>query len=211
MLEVMPVTLEGRSVRLEPLGEEHLPGLFESAQDDEIWAYLPVARPRSEAEFREWFETARQAHLTGAQLPFAILDRERGVPIGSTRFMAVSRPDSSLEIGHTWLARQFWRTAANTESKYLLLRHAFDDLGCVRVWFKSDARNVNSHRAIERLGAKREGVLRKHMRVKGGFHRDSAIFSIIRDEWPEVRARLEQRLGLTLAGPGPRTHNLAKM
>ena len=196
MREVRPVTLEGRSVRLEPMCEEHIAGLFEAAQHDEIWAYLPVDRPGTEAEMRQWFDTAQEARRSGAQLPFAIIERETGVPIGSTRYMAVSPQDSSLEIGHTWLAREYWRTPANTESKYLLLRHAFDDLGCVRVWFKSDARNLNSHRAIERLGAQREGVLRKHMRVKGGFQRDSVIFSIVSEEWPEVRGRLEQRLGL---------------
>jgi len=196
MRQVQPVTLEGPSVRLEPLGEQHLADLYEAAQHDEIWTYLPAERPRTPEELRHWYEAALRARESGPQFPFAILDRARGAVIGSTRYMAISQNDSSLEIGHTWLARSYWRTAANTETKYLLLRHAFEDLGCVRVWFKSDARNSNSHRAIERLGAKREGVLRKHMRVKGGFHRDSVIFSIIDEEWPEARARLEERLGI---------------
>ena len=196
MKEVGPVTLEGRTVRLEPMREEHLGALFEAAQSDEIWAYLPVDTPRTPEDMRRWFQTADELRRSGAQLPFTIFDAASGRPIGSTRYMAIAVPDSSVEIGHTWLARPYWRTAVNTESKYLLLRHAFETLGCARVWFKSDARNLNSHRAIERLGAKREGVLRKHMRVKGGFQRDSVIFSIVDDEWPEVRLRLEQRLGM---------------
>jgi RimJ/RimL family protein N-acetyltransferase len=199
MREVTPVTLEGGTVRLEPMRAEHLASLFDAAQSDDIWAYLPVGRPHTPEEMRRWFETAEEARRSGAQLPFTVFERTSGKAIGSTRYMAISPQDASLEIGHTWLGRQYWRTAVNTESKYLLLRHAFETLGCVRVWFKSDARNVNSHRAIERLGAKREGVLRKHMRVKDGFHRDSVIFSILAEEWPEARVRLEERLGLARA------------
>jgi RimJ/RimL family protein N-acetyltransferase len=194
MKDVVAVTLEGETVRLEPMAEVHLPALLEAAQDDEIWTYLPVDRPRTASELRTWYDAAIALRDTGLQFPFTILDRTTGRPIGGTRYLSIAVADSSVEIGHSWLAREFWRSSANTESKYLLLRHAFEELGCIRVWFKSDARNLNSHRAIERLGARREGLLRKHMRVKGGFQRDSVIFSIIADEWLDVRARLEQRL-----------------
>src|SRR5262249_1115171 len=155
------------------------------------------ARPRTLEDMRRWFDTAIAHRVAGHQLPFTILDRASKQPIGATRYMAINAADRSVEIGHSWLARQYRRSAVNTESKYLLLRHAFEALGCIRVWFKSDARNLNSHRAIERLGAVREGGLRQHMIAKGGYAGDSVVFSILDDEWPACKERLEQLLGYT--------------
>jgi RimJ/RimL family protein N-acetyltransferase len=194
--ELKPVTLEGRVVRLEILEASHLPDLFEAAQDDEIWNYLLMDRPQNLVDLQHWFDAAIAGWQTGTMLSFAIIEQATNRAIGSTRYLAISKTDSSLEIGYTWLGRDYWRTAVNTEAKYLLLRHAFESLGCMRVWFKTDSRNLNSQRAIARIGAKKEGVLRKHMLVKNGYQRDSVIFSIIDDEWPEVKAHLEQRLSL---------------
>ncbi|MEI6043340.1 MAG: GNAT family protein [Chloroflexota bacterium] len=196
MLEVKPITLEGKVVRLEFLQATHLPDLFQAAQNDEIWNYLLMARPQTLADLQSWFEAAMEGWHSGVILPFAIIEQATNRVIGSTRYLAISKTDYSVEIGYTWLGRDYWRTAVNTECKYLLLRHAFEVLGCIRVWFKADARNLNSQRALARIGAKKEGVLRKHMIVRNGYQRDSVVFSILDDEWPEVKTSLEERLGL---------------
>jgi RimJ/RimL family protein N-acetyltransferase len=197
MMEIGPVTLEGQWVRLEPLAEKHLPDLFEAAQDDDIWRYFPTPRPRTMSEMQKWFETAENGRKDGVFLPFAIIEKASGKAIGSTRYMAISRPDYSVEIGSTGLGRAYWRTAINTECKYLLIKHAFEDLKCIRVWLKTDSRNLISQRAIARIGAKKEGVLRKQMILHDGYIRDTVVFSIIDDEWPEVKADLEQKLERT--------------
>lgn len=196
MPEVLPVTLEGRTVRLELLEARHLPDLLEAAQSDEIWAYMPIARPRTLADMEKWFAAAEEGRKSGVFLPFAIIDRATNKAVGSTRYLAISPKDHSVEIGHTWLGRDYWRTAINTECKYLLMRHAFETLGCIRVWLKTDSRNLNSQRAIARIGAQKEGVLRKHMIMHDGYQRHSVVFSVIDDEWPEVKAKLEERMGL---------------
>jgi RimJ/RimL family protein N-acetyltransferase len=200
MMEVKPVTLEGRVVRLEPLNEKHLPDLFEAAQDDEIWLYMPIARPQTLADVQKWYEATIKGQRDGIFLPFAIIDKATGRAIGSTRYLAIAPQDYSVEIGWTWLNPNYWRSPINTECKYLLLRHAFEELHCIRVWFKTDSRNIRSQNAITRLGAQKEGVLRKHVIVpKDGYQRHSVVFSIIDDEWPQVKAGLEAKMGLTIS------------
>lgn len=190
-MDARPVTLIGEVVRLEPLKQEHAEGLYAVAQDPHIWRYLPADPSGSLEDMRSWIAAALAEQERGSQVPLAILERASGQPIGSTRYTNISPRDRGLEIGGTWLATQVQRTAVNTECKYLLLRHAFAELGAVRVQLKTDARNDISQRAIERLGAVREGVLRKHMLVLHGFIRDSVMYSIVDSEWPAVKARLE--------------------
>ena len=191
MMDVRPVTLTGMVVRLEPLGQGHADGLYAVARDSRIWRYLPYDPSGSLEDMRMWIAAALRERASGTQLPFAIIERATDQPVGSTRYTNISPRDHGLEIGGTWLATRVQRTALNTECKYLLLRHAFEELGAVRVQLKTDVRNDISQRAIERLGAVREGVLRKHMLVQNGYIRDSVMYSIVDSEWPAVKARLE--------------------
>jgi RimJ/RimL family protein N-acetyltransferase len=156
-----------------------------------------MSRPplKSVEDARAWIDQALEVTATDTQIPFAIIERASGKAIGSTRYMDIRRNDRGLEIGWTWIGTVFQRTAMNTECKYLLLRHAFEDLGAVRVQLKTDLRNARSQRAIERLGAVREGVLRKHMVQWDGFIRDTVYYSVIESEWPGVKRRLEGLLG----------------
>jgi RimJ/RimL family protein N-acetyltransferase len=193
-VDIVPVTLEGRLVRLEPLGAEHVDALMQAGAAEEIWTWLPC-RPQTRDEFARWVDEALSAQAAGEQLPFATAERATGEVIGSTRFLNISRPNRRVEIGGTWLTPRVQKTAMNTEAKYLMLQHAFETLGCLRVELKTDARNENSQRAIARIGGVREGVFRKHQLAQHGFQRDSVYFSIIDDEWPAVRARLEEMLG----------------
>jgi RimJ/RimL family protein N-acetyltransferase len=191
MLEA--VTLAGRHVRLEPLSLEHVPALCEVGMDPELWRWTLTAI-RTPGEMRAYVETALRERDEGRSLPFATVDAASGRAVGSTRFGSVSPADGRVEIGWTWVARPWQRTPANTEAKYLMLRHAFETLGCARVELKTDALNTRSRAAILRVGATQEGVLRKHMRSQGGRMRDTVYFSILDDEWPAVRAGLEARL-----------------
>lgn len=191
MLEA--VTLAGRHVRLEPLSLEHVPALCEVGVDPELWRWT-LAAIRTPAEMRAYVETALRERDEGRALPFATVDAASGRAIGSTRFGSASPADGRVEIGWTWVARAWQRTPANTEAKYLMLRHAFETLGCVRVELRTDALNERSRAAILRLGATQEGILRKHMRSQGGRMRDTVYFGILDDEWPAVRAGLEARL-----------------
>jgi RimJ/RimL family protein N-acetyltransferase len=193
---VKPVILSSNVVRLEPLGKEHASDLYQAGQDQDIWTYMPVNPSRSPEAFTAWIEAALAAHVEGHQLPFAIIDTGEGRGIGSTRYLNISQQDYGLEIGWTWLAPEARRTAVNTECKYLLLRHAFETLGAIRVQFKTDSRNERSRRAIARVGAVQEGVLRKHMVLESGYQRDSVVFSIIADEWPAVKSNLEKKMGV---------------
>jgi RimJ/RimL family protein N-acetyltransferase len=188
-----PVTLEGTHVRLEPLSPAHLDGIMRAGEDDAIWQWLPY-RPRTRGEYAAWLDHALAEQAAGREAPLATIDRATGDVVGSTRLFFVSPRDRRIEIGGTWLAPAAQRTPINTECKLLLLRHCFETLGCVRVELKTDARNEKSQAAIVRIGAKREGVMRKHMLTRGGFYRDSVYFAIVDDEWPEVRARLEAML-----------------
>jgi N-acetyltransferase len=190
-MHVEPVTLLGEVVRLEPLQQAHARDLFAAGQDPRIWRYMPVDPSASADAMAAWIGDALQEQSAGRQLPFAIVDRAAGAAIGSTRYLNISPHDRGLEIGWTWLTPPAQRTAVNTECKYLLLRHAFESLGAIRVQLKTDGRNLTSQRAIERLGAVREGVLRKHMIVQDGYQRDSVMYSIVDGEWPVVKERLE--------------------
>ena len=190
----VPVVLYGDTVRLEPLASGHADELLDAGADPEIWRYMPIRQPQTVDEVRAWIDEAWQQASTGDQLPFAILDAESDRVLGSTRYLEIRRAWRTLEIGWTWLAAKAQRTAANTECKLLLLKHAFDDLGALRVQFKTDGRNLRSEEAVERIGAVKEGVLRKQRINHDGFVRDAVYYSILDDEWPAVRARLQEKL-----------------
>ncbi len=198
-MDIKPVTLTGRVVRLEPLSQAHAPDLALVGQDDSIWAYIPYPPVHSEADMRAWVDDMLARQGRGTDLPFAVVHLASGRAIGATRYMDIQPANRGLEIGGTWYGRAFQRTAVNTEAKYLLLGHAFERLGCIRVQLKTDRRNERSQRAIERIGAVREGVLRHNMIMPDGYRRDSVYFSILAEEWPAVKARLEEILGRNAA------------
>ena len=187
-----PRILEGRSIRLEPLAERHAEDLHEAGRDAAIWTYMPRGPLASVEESRAMIRSVLDASRDGSQWPFATVDRESGRAIGSTRYFDIRPEHRGLEIGWTWLGTAYQRTAANTEQKRLLLEHAFEVLGTLRVQLKTDARNLKSQRAIERIGGVREGVLRAHMVMPDGFVRDTVMYSITSAEWPGVKRKLQQ-------------------
>lgn len=186
-VNIKPLVLEGRHLRLEPLSQAHAQGLYNRGRSAQDWVYMPRACFIDLADTRQWID---EALASPGQLPFAIIETGKGRVAGSTRYLNIRAEHRSLEIGWTWLGSEWQRTAVNTEVKLLMLRHAFDTLGCVRVEFKTDLRNERSQQALARIGATREGVLRNHMVVQGGYLRDSVYFSVIASEWPDVRAQL---------------------
>jgi N-acetyltransferase len=190
-ITVKPVTLTGLYVRLEPLSESHIPDLAVAGNDEDIWRYMLYGTIRTEADMRNWVEDILNRQRQGNDLPFAVIHLGSGKAIGATRYLDIRPEHRGLEIGGTWYAAAHQRTAVNTECKYLLLRHAFETLGCIRVQFKTDQRNERSQRALERIGAVREGILRNHMILEDGVIRHSVYYSIIVSEWPAVKARLE--------------------
>jgi N-acetyltransferase len=192
-VKVNSVTLSGRHVRLEPLTLEHTERMFVAAADPEIWRWT-LTHIASLDDMRAYIDSAVAAQWDGTALPFATVDPATGEVIGSTRFGNIDMANRRVEIGWTWLRRDRQRTACNTEAKYLMLSHAFDVLGCIRVELKTDALNQQSRAAILRIGAVEEGILRSHMITATGRVRDSAMYSILDREWPAVRARLEARL-----------------
>jgi len=192
-MDLSPVTLAGTWLTLEPLEERHAPDLFATMQDEEVCRYLAWPPPRAIDETLTLIRQARELMAQRQSIVFAQIWNATGRAIGSTRLLDVRPADRQVEIGSTFLARDYWRTPANTESKYLFLTHCFERLGCVRVALKTDGRNVRSQEAIARLGAVREGVLRKHVNVRG-YQRDTVYFSILEDEWPAVKAWLQARL-----------------
>jgi RimJ/RimL family protein N-acetyltransferase len=192
-VDLAPVTLRGRWLTLEPLAERHAPDLFEVMQDEEVCRYLFWAPPEKLEETLALVQEARELMARRQSIVFAQIWNETGRCVGSTRLLDVRPADRHVEIGSTFLARPLWRTPANTESKYLFLSHCFETLGCVRVTLKTDGRNVRSQEAIARLGAAREGVLRKHSNVRG-FQRDTVYYSLLDTEWPEAKRRLAERL-----------------
>jgi N-acetyltransferase len=191
-VENLTQRLVGSIVVLEPLGEEHAEELWKAAQAPETWAWLAHLNER--AMFERWLELTLAAVRDGSEGPFATRSVRSGAIIGSSRFLNVRPADGVVEIGWTWLAPSAWRSGANVEAKLLMMRHAFEQLGCVRVEFKTDARNERSRAALAALPAQFEGVLRNHMVVADVGLRDSAYFSVIDSEWPAVRANLERRL-----------------
>ena len=190
---VAPVVLEGRQVRLEPLREDHLAGLAAVGLDEELWRWIPTP-VRTVEEMAAYIATALREQSQGVSLPFALMERKTGRPIGSTRYGNIDRTNHRVEIGWTWVAREWQRTAINTEAKYLLLKHAFETLGCIRVELKTDSLNERSRAAILRIGAREEGIFRNHMITTSGRIRHSAYYSIVDSEWPSVKGRLEEKL-----------------
>jgi len=195
-MEIRPVTLEGRIVRLEPLSLSRHAQLCEAGLDFELWRWTPI-NVRTPEDMRAFIEKALEEQAKGTSLPFATIDRAGGGAIGSTRYLNIDVANLRVEIGATWLTKKWQRTGANTEAKYLMLRHAFEELGCIRVEFKTDSLNQQSREAILRLGAKEEGTLRNHMLTWTGRIRHTVYYSIIDSEWPEVKKRLEEKLDRT--------------
>jgi RimJ/RimL family protein N-acetyltransferase len=189
-----PVTLTGKIVRLEPLSEVHIPELTLAGRDESIWEYMLYANLTNVESMTVWVREMFKRQQIGTDLPFAVIHRASGRAAGATRYLEIRPSHRSLEIGGTWYAPEFQRTAVNTECKYLMLKYAFDELKCIRVQFKADVRNERSIRAIERMGAVREGVLRNHYILEDGTFRDSVYFSILDREWPAIKTSLEERL-----------------
>jgi len=190
---IQPVTLDGQFIRLEPLSLAHHAALCEVGLSDEIWRWMPQ-QVHSAEDMRAWIEDALKAQGQGTALPLATLEKSTGRAIGSTRFGNIDGSNRRVEIGWTWLGVPWQRTAANTEAKYLMLRHAFETLGCIRVEFKTDSLNERSRAALLRIGAKEEGTFRNHVIVSTGRIRHSVYYSIIDAEWPAVKAHLEEKL-----------------
>ncbi len=190
-----PLSLEGRFVRLEPLSIEHASALWDVAKNDaeDIFRWIPYSM-RSLDDVRAAINKALAEQERGESVPFATVERTSGKVIGSTRFMNIDRANRRAEIGSTWIATPWQRTAINTEAKYLMLRHAFEQWECIRVELKTDALNQKSRNAILRIGAKEEGTLRRHLITWTGRVRDTVYFSILDNEWPEVKRRLEAKL-----------------
>ena len=193
LMPVDPVTLEGRVVRLEPLSLDHLDALCAIGLDEDLWRWnaFPVRTPEA---MRVYIETALAAQAQKTAIPFATVLKSENCVVGSTRLANIDRFNRHAEIGWTWIGRPWQRTAVNTEAKYLMLRHAFETLGCLRVELKTDVLNERSRAAILRLGATQEGIFRSHMITETDRVRDSVYFSIIRSEWPAVKAGLEEKL-----------------
>ena len=192
-MNIAPVVLAGRHIRLEPLTLEHYAAFCEIGLDEDIWRWFPTP-VHSREDMLEYIRTGLQWQAEGTALPFATIDQDSGRVIGSTRYMNIDNPNRKVEIGSTWLGPLWQRTAANTEAKYLMLRHAFEQLGCIRVELKTDVLNEKSRNAILRIGAKQEGIFRNHVICAGGRIRDSVWYSIIDSEWPQVKLALEQKM-----------------
>lgn len=189
-MDLKPITLIGKLVSLVPLGFEHTDDLASFAGDDSIWIYMRYGVVDNPEKMRGFIKYLLDAQARGTDLPFAVVHNPSGKAIGMTRYMNIEPPNRSLEIGGTWYAVQHQRTGVNTECKFLLLQHAFEVQGCIRVQIKTDSRNIQSQRAIERIGAVREGILRDHMILPDGTIRSSVYYSVLEREWPEVKQRL---------------------
>jgi N-acetyltransferase len=193
MRQELAQRLEGRLIVLEPLREEHREALRLAAADPVIWRWMQIDGSDTEG-FDRWFEHALREAAAERHAPFVTAARDGGRVLGSTRFLSLRPEHRGAEIGNTWLARSAWSSGANVEAKLLMLEHAFERVGAMRVEFKTDARNVESRRALEALPARFEGIFRKHMLIHAGI-RDSAYYAIVDDDWPQVKANLERRLG----------------
>ena len=191
MMEVKPVVMTGKFVRLEPMTEAHVPALAEIGVGRDFWHFMLYGDMQTEADMRNWVLDILSRK---GDLPFVAVQLESGRVAGATRYLNISPKDRGLEIGGTWYGLDFQRTAVNTEAKYLLLKHAFETLGAIRVQLKTDSRNIRSQTAIERIGGVKEGVLRNHMILPDGTIRHSVFYSILDAEWEAVKARLENIL-----------------
>lgn len=196
-MTIQPVRLTGSIVRLEPLSEAHVPDLAVVGQDEAIWKFLPYGNINTEAKMYELVKMLLARAAQGTDLPFAVILLESNQPIGCSRYLEIREDHRALEIGGTWFGREYQRSGVNTECKYLLIKHAFETLDYIRVQFKTDARNQRSQKSLERIGAVKEGILRKQMIVSDGYIRDSIYYSIIDSEWPSVKANLEEKLKRT--------------
>ena len=193
-MEVKPVVLTGKHVRLEPMTEDHVPGLAEIGAGQTFWDFMLYGNITTVADMHNWVDDILSRAEKGTDLPFVAIHQASGRVAGATRYLNIMPKDRGLEIGGTWYGTEFQRTPVNTECKYLLLRHAFETLGCIRVQLKTDSRNERSQKAIERIGAVKEGVLRNHMILPDGRYRHSVFYSILDTEWPGVKERLEEML-----------------
>jgi RimJ/RimL family protein N-acetyltransferase len=193
-MKIEPVTLTGKVVRLEPLTMDHVADLARVGLEPEIWHYMRYGKIENSEGLKAWVQELLSLQEQGTDLPFAVIYLASGRAVGSTRFLHIDMPNRSLEIGGTWYGLEYQGTQVNTECKFLLLRHAFEQLGCIRVWFKTDGRNLRSQHALEKLGVVKEGVLRNHMILPDGYIRDSVVYSLLPDEWPQVKANLKARL-----------------
>ena len=192
-MNVVPVVLEGRHVRLEPLSEAHHADLAAVGLDEELWRWIPTP-VRTPQEMSGYIQTALEEQSRGVSLPFALIEKTSGRAIGSTRYGNIDRAHHRVEIGWTWVAPPWQRTGVNTEAKYLLLRHAFETLGCIRVELKTDSLNERSRNAILRIGAREEGTFRNHMITSSGRIRHTVYFSILDSEWLGVKSGLQARM-----------------
>ena len=192
-MNLSPVTLQGEYVRLEPLSEAHHEALTQAGLDPDLWQWIPF-RVTTREEMLHYIRKTLDAQTRGMEIPFATVEPASGRVVGSTRYMNIDAPNRHVEIGSTWIAQPWQRTAVNTEAKYLMLRHAFETMDCIRVELKTDSMNQRSRNAIARIGAKEEGVFRNHMLTWSGRIRHSVYFSIIDSEWPQVKADLEAKL-----------------
>ncbi len=208
MDQLVPTTLSGRHVALVPLATEHHDGLVDAVRDGELWRLWYTGVPAPEGVGAE-IERRLGLQANGTMLPFTVLDGTTGRIVGMTTYMNIDRVGPRVEIGSTWYARSAQRTGLNTEAKLLLLAHAFDGLGCLAVEFRTHALNHQSRRAIERLGAKLDGILRSHQRAKDGTIRDSCVYSIIACEWHSIRSHLTWELELRRR-PDARDHQISK-
>jgi RimJ/RimL family protein N-acetyltransferase len=188
-----PITLEGSHVQLQPLSESHNDALCEVGLDPELWKWIPI-QVLDREQMLHYIRAALSDQAKGISLPFVTIDLASGKVVGSTRFLNIDLPNKRVEIGATWLAKPWQRSALNTEAKYLMMRHAFETLGCNRVEWKTDSLNTQSRNAILRLGAKQEGIFRQHMVTWSGRLRDTVYFSVIAPEWPEVKKNLEAKI-----------------
>lgn len=188
-----PITLEGHGIRLEPLAYQHQDELLSAAADGKLWELWFTAVPEP-GQTREYIANALAGQEAGHMLPWAVRELASGSLIGSTRYHDIVSPIDRVEIGYTWYAKHWQRSHVNTSCKLLLLGHAFDDLGCKVVGLRTDNFNFASQRAIEALGARKDGVLRHHQARRDGTARDSVMYSILASEWPDVRRHLELRL-----------------
>jgi N-acetyltransferase len=193
-MEVKPVVLTGKHVRLEPMSEEHIPALAEIGVGQPFWHFMLYGDMNSEDDMRNWVLDILARAEKRTDLPFVAIHLESGQVAGATRYLNILPRDRGLEIGGTWYGVEFQRTPVNTECKYLLLSHAFETLSCIRVQLKTDSRNERSQKAIERIGAVKEGVLRNHMILPDGYYRHSVFYSILDTEWPGVKKRLEEMM-----------------